>query len=236
MAAKYQLFKDKQGQFRFRLIAENGRIIVSGEAYVKHASCVNGIESVKKNSMAAIEDTTTEGKVPFPKYQVYVDKAGEFRFNLSASNGEVIASSEGYSSKDNCLKGIATLQRIGNSEIEDLTIEQNLPETIIPSENPEATLQAEENVEPPLIVAQATTSQEIDNNRKEPPIVMAKANSSKNILAIVGLLIGTILLAVGAASLGAVLGPIDTTLGTVVLLTGEVVIGIGVILFVAWKK
>lgn len=236
MTAKYQLYKDKQGKFRFRLIAENGRTVASGEAYEKHTNCLNGIGSVKRNSNAAIEDTTTEGaKIPFPKYQVYVDKAGEFRFNLSASNGEVIASSEGYSSMDNCLKGIATVQRISNSEIEDLTIDQKPLETAV-SENPEVALKMEEKVEPPLIVAQAATVQEIDNSRNEAPSVKPKANSSKQMLAIVGLAIGIVLLAVGVAILGAVLGPLDMTLGAVILLAGSIAIGIGIILFVTKNR
>src|SRR4030042_1478872 len=122
MAAKYKLYKDKAGKYRFRLIAENGRTIATGEAYARRLSCLNGIESVKKNSGSSIEDTTIESPmIPFPKYQILVDKAGEYRFNLSASNGEVIASSEGYSSKEGCLNGINAVRRIGNSEIEDLT-------------------------------------------------------------------------------------------------------------------
>lgn len=122
MPAKYQLYKDKAGKYRFRLVAENGRNIVFGEAYERRKSCLNGIESVGKNRGSAIEDTTIDSpKIPFPKYQILLDKAGEYRFNLSASNGEIIAISEGYSSKKSCLNGIETVRRIGNSEIEDLT-------------------------------------------------------------------------------------------------------------------
>lgn len=45
------------------------------------------------------------------KFEVYKDKAEEWRFNLVAPNGEVIASSEGYTSKDNCLKGVESVKR-----------------------------------------------------------------------------------------------------------------------------
>lgn len=158
MTAKYQLYKDKAQKYRFRLIAENGQIVAVGEAYPRKASCLKGIESVKKNSNSSIEDTTVEGsKIPFPKYQVFTDKAGEFRFNLSASNGEVIASSEGYSSKESCIDGIKSVQRIGNSETEDLTIEkkENAKEPAAPTEPKLPAMQpTEKNETEPTIPAE----------------------------------------------------------------------------------
>ena len=45
------------------------------------------------------------------KFEVFKDKSGDWRFNLVAPNGEVIASSEGYTSKDNCLKGVESVKR-----------------------------------------------------------------------------------------------------------------------------
>lgn len=45
------------------------------------------------------------------KFEVYVDNGGKYRFRLKASNGQVIASSQGYSSKDSCLNGIASVQK-----------------------------------------------------------------------------------------------------------------------------
>ena len=59
MAGKYEIFKDKGGQFRFNLKAGNGEVIVSSEGYASKASAKNGIESVKKNAAdAVVEDTT----------------------------------------------------------------------------------------------------------------------------------------------------------------------------------
>ena len=46
-----------------------------------------------------------------PKFEVYVDKAGEFRFRLKARNGEIIAVSEGYRAKASCLNGIESIRR-----------------------------------------------------------------------------------------------------------------------------
>ncbi len=98
---------------KFDLKAGNGEVIATSEVYTTEAACLNGIESVKKNCVGEIEDQTVEEveKVKHPKFEVYKDKAGEFRFRLKARNGEVIAASEGYKSKDSCLNGIASVKK-----------------------------------------------------------------------------------------------------------------------------
>ena len=53
MAAKFEVYKDKAGKFRFRLKAGNGEVIATGEAYESKAGCLNGIESIKKNAPEA---------------------------------------------------------------------------------------------------------------------------------------------------------------------------------------
>jgi uncharacterized protein YegP (UPF0339 family) len=53
MAAKFELYKDRGGKFRFRLKAPNGQIIASSEGYNSKASAKNGIESIKKNAANA---------------------------------------------------------------------------------------------------------------------------------------------------------------------------------------
>ena len=50
MAGKFEIYKDKANKFRFRLKAGNGEVIAGGEAYETKASCLNGIESVRKNA------------------------------------------------------------------------------------------------------------------------------------------------------------------------------------------
>jgi len=45
------------------------------------------------------------------KFEVYQDKAGEYRFKLKAPNGEIIATSEGYSSKTSCMNGIQSVMK-----------------------------------------------------------------------------------------------------------------------------
>jgi hypothetical protein len=125
MPAKFEVYKDAAEKFRFRLRAENNQIIATGEAYEQHASCIKGIKSVQKNCSSEIEDLTIKGKkVPNPKYQVRNDAKGEFRFHLKASNGEIVAQSEGYKTKDGCMNGIEAVKNSCNAEIEDQTITQ----------------------------------------------------------------------------------------------------------------
>ncbi|MCW4030975.1 MAG: DUF1508 domain-containing protein [Candidatus Bathyarchaeota archaeon] len=121
MPAKYQVYKDIAGKYRFRLKAENNKIVAVSQAYQQYAGCMKGVKSVQKNCDAGIEDLTAEGKrLANPKYQVFYDKTCGFRFHLTARNGEIIATSEGYTTKDGCLNGINAVQLSCLSEIEDL--------------------------------------------------------------------------------------------------------------------
>ncbi len=98
---------------KFDLKAGNGEIIATSEVYSSEAACMNGIESVRNNCVGEIEDQTVEGfeTVKHPKFEVYTDKAGEFRFRLKARNGEIIAVSEGYKAKASCFNGIESVKK-----------------------------------------------------------------------------------------------------------------------------
>ncbi len=90
---KFELYKDKAGEFRFRLKASNGENIGASEGYKARASAENGIESVRKNA-------------PEPgRFDLFEDNAGKWRFNLKAANHQVILSSQGYSSKSSAENG-----------------------------------------------------------------------------------------------------------------------------------
>lgn len=56
MAGKFELYKDRRGQFRFRLKASNGQVIATGEAYTTKRAALNGINSIKKNAPDAPVD------------------------------------------------------------------------------------------------------------------------------------------------------------------------------------
>ena len=99
---------------KFNLKASNGEVIATSEIYASMASCKNGIASVAKNApIANLEDQTVEGFATEknPKFEVYTDKAGEFRFRLKARNGEIIAVSEGYKTKPSCLNGVESVRK-----------------------------------------------------------------------------------------------------------------------------
>ena len=100
--------------YKFDLKAGNGEVIATSEVYTTEAACKNGIESVAKNApVAGVEDQTVEGfeAVKHPKFEMYTDKAGEFRFRLKATNGQIIAVSEGYTSKAGCENGIESVKK-----------------------------------------------------------------------------------------------------------------------------
>ncbi|MES0826966.1 YegP family protein [Ruegeria sp. SCP11] len=110
MAGKFEIFEDKAGEYRFRLKAGNGEIILASEGYVQKASAENGIESVKSN--AANDD----------RYERKETKSGGHMFNLKASNGQVIGTSESYSSGSARDNGIESVKRNApEARVEDLT-------------------------------------------------------------------------------------------------------------------
>ena len=107
------VIKETKSGFRFNLKAGNGEIIASSETYSSESACENGVASVKTNCVAEVEDQTVEGyaQLKHPKYELYTDKAGEFRFRLKAKNGEIIATSEGYKAKASALNGIESIKK-----------------------------------------------------------------------------------------------------------------------------
>lgn len=106
--------KTVKSGIKFDLKAGNGEVIATSEVYTSRSACLNGVESVRKNAVAAkVEDQTAENfeTVTNPKFEIYKDKAGEFRFRLKARNGEIIAVSEGYKAKASCLNGIESVRK-----------------------------------------------------------------------------------------------------------------------------
>lgn len=106
------VWKETASGFKFDLKAGNGQIIISSEVYNSKDACLNGINSVKKNCVGGVEDQTVTPvvEVKHPKFEMYEDKAGEYRFRLKAGNGEIIAVSEGYKAKASCENGIQSVK------------------------------------------------------------------------------------------------------------------------------
>ena len=110
---KFVIRETKTGM-KFDLKAGNGEVIATSEVYTSEKACRNGIASVQKNApVAAVENQTVEGYAveKHPKFEVYTDKAGEFRFRLKATNGQIIAVGEGYKKKASCMNGIESVKK-----------------------------------------------------------------------------------------------------------------------------
>ena len=99
---------------KFDLRAANGQTIATSEVYAAKNVCLKGIQSVRKNApIAKFEDQTEADArtVTNPKFEMYRDKSGAFRFRLKARNGEIIATSESYSSRAACENGIESVRK-----------------------------------------------------------------------------------------------------------------------------
>ena len=129
---KFIIKKTPTGMFNFSLFAANKeKIAVSSQVYTTKAACKKGMESIAKHAVKCIEEDRIEDqtlKTPVqktcPKFEIYLDKAGLFRYRLIASNGESIAmSEEGYKSKNGVLNGIKSVSvNAVNPEIIDETV------------------------------------------------------------------------------------------------------------------
>lgn len=109
---KFEITKRKNGEFQFNLKASNGEIILTSEGYVAKDSCKKGIESVKKNSQV---DARFERKEA---------KNGKPYFNLKATNGQIIGTSEMYASESGRDNGIASVKKNApDANVVDLTVE-----------------------------------------------------------------------------------------------------------------
>lgn len=108
---KFHILQTASG-FRFDLKAANGQTIATSEVYSTKAAAVAGAESVAKAApVAKLADLTVGGEATNPKFELYEDRAGEFRFRLKARNGEPIAASEGYKAKASCMNGIESVRK-----------------------------------------------------------------------------------------------------------------------------
>lgn len=99
--------------WKFDLLAANGQVVAVSEVYRTEVACRAGAESVRKNAPTApLEDLTAPaGSAPNPKFQLFADKAGRFRFRLRAKNGRIIAVSQSYGTKAACLEGIESVRK-----------------------------------------------------------------------------------------------------------------------------
>ena len=123
MPGKFIISETPKGFFRFSLQAANYQTVLTSQNYASLRNCKDGIEAIKKNATADVEDQTLQKveKKKFPKYEVYLDNASQFRYRLLASNGQNIAmAEEGYATKQGCLNGIDAISRAAvDAEIDE---------------------------------------------------------------------------------------------------------------------
>ena len=110
MAGKFEIYKDKAGEFRFRLKAGNGQTILASEGYKDKSGVMNGVESVKKNAadVARFEKKSSTSGKPY--------------FVLKAGNHQVIGNSEMYESEDARDNGVnSVMSKAPGASIDDQT-------------------------------------------------------------------------------------------------------------------
>jgi uncharacterized protein YegP (UPF0339 family) len=110
MAGSFEIYADGKGEYRFRLKASNGQVVLSSEGYKSKASASKGIESVQSNC----EDTSL--------FEKSSTDSGKFRFNMKAKNRQVIGTSQTYdtqSGRDNGIEAVAKAAK--GAKIVDLT-------------------------------------------------------------------------------------------------------------------
>ena len=108
----------------FNLVASNGQVIGTSQTYRALNSAKSGIESVKRISYCRVEDQTVQDikKLTHPKWELYEDDKGEYRFRLKAMNGEIILASEGYAAKASAQKGLESVKK--NAEDAEVVVQE----------------------------------------------------------------------------------------------------------------
>lgn len=103
--------------YKFDLRSSNGEVIATSEVYRTEAACRKGIQSVRKNAPTAPAiDLSCDPLCSNPRFELYQDRSGQHRFRLRARNGSIIAVSENYTAKSNCLDGIAAVRKYASEE------------------------------------------------------------------------------------------------------------------------
>jgi uncharacterized protein len=130
----FEIICDAADRFRFHLKAGNGEIIAVSQSYGAKESAISGIDSIKKNApIAKIAILTTaegakpkhgKGIIQDPVFEIQTNAPDKWRFHLKATNGEIIAVSESYISKQGAESGIASVKKNApKAKIVDLTVE-----------------------------------------------------------------------------------------------------------------
>lgn len=107
--AKFELYTSKNGEFRFRLKANNGQTILTSEGYKTKAAAKNGIASVGKNAKRK------------GAFETRVGRNKKHYFSLKSTNGQVVGTSQGYAAAAGCKKGMESVMKNAGAEVDDQT-------------------------------------------------------------------------------------------------------------------
>jgi uncharacterized protein YegP (UPF0339 family) len=99
-SGRFEIFVGQDGQHYFHLLAGNGENVLRSEGYVSWSGAEKGIDSVQKNG------------VDVNNFDLLQAKNGQYYFNLLAQNGEIIGTSELYTTKSSATKAIGTVSGI----------------------------------------------------------------------------------------------------------------------------
>lgn len=128
-SGKFEIKKSRDERYVFNLYAANSVIVATSQTYSSAASALNGIKSVVENAeKAPIEDQTLKSyeALPYPKWEIYLDKGNQYRFRLNAPNGSCICHSQGYTGKAECKNGIESIIRTAkNAKIDKSYLKKN---------------------------------------------------------------------------------------------------------------
>lgn len=115
-SGRFDIKRTKDNRFVFNLYSSNKVLIATSQIYSSAQSAKNGVKSVMANAKEAeIEDTTLKNVTTraFPKWEIYIDKAGEYRFRLLATNGQCVTHAKaGYAHKSSCKRAIESIVRL----------------------------------------------------------------------------------------------------------------------------
>ena len=114
MAVSKFCIRETASGYKFDLRSANGQVILTSEVYTSRAAARKGAASVRLIAPVAPLENRTEEPIqpqPNPKFELYQDKAGQFRFRLKARNGKIVGISEGYSNRSGCLNGIESVRK-----------------------------------------------------------------------------------------------------------------------------
>jgi hypothetical protein len=128
MPGKFIITKTPKGFYRFSLQAANSRTVLTSMNYATLANCREGVETILRNALSPVEDLTLQNASPiskFPKYEVYLDNEGKYRYRLLASNGQNIAITEdSYTTKAGCMNGIEAISRAAiDAQVDESALE-----------------------------------------------------------------------------------------------------------------